>query len=348
MTTLPLPSRSTPGVAYPNPFGKRLQLCRDPVEVAQRLASGLPLRDHGVRSLSARDWWHRATALSLGDLTLAAGMSSPFVMQVEERPGPTLFLAYGGSCRLQQDGHDVLVRAGAGLLLSSAPYRMEVVGEGASGVCLGLDFGRLHLRAEAMRGEPLPAPALAELLARPRLLPQDPAGCLGKQGALRALLALASELDGCQPGLVQMLQFDDQIERLLLAMVAPDLDDLDPAAGQPPLRGRDALDGLIDWIRAHLHEPINLTVLEQRSHYSRRALQYAFQQRFGCAPMQWVRRERLAMARRRLERPWPGDTVKRIAIACGYRSPGLFSSDFQQRFRVRPSQLLRRQADQFS
>jgi transcriptional regulator GlxA family with amidase domain len=54
------------------------------------------------------------------------------------------------------------------------------------------------------------------------------------------------------------------------------------------------------------------------------------------------------MARRRLERPWPGDTVKRIAIACGYRSPGLFSSDFQQRFRVRPSQLLRRQADQFS
>lgn len=342
MTTLPLPSRLSTGAAYPNPFGKRLQLCRDPVEVAQRLSIGLPLRDHGVRSLSARGWWHRATTLALGELSLAAGMASPFVMEVRERPGPSLFLAYGGSCRLHQDGNDWQLGPGAALLLSGAPYRLEVVGDGASGVTLGLDAMRLQVRAEAMRGAPLPPTALAALLARPRLLPQDPEGSLGMQGALRSLLALASELDGCQPGLVSMLQFDDQIERLLLAMVAPDLEEIDLEEGPAPLRAPDALEGLIDWIRAHLHEPINLTVLEQRSHYSRRALQYAFQQRFGCAPMQWVRRERLAMARRRLERPCPGDTVKRIAFACGYRSPGLFSSDFQQRFRVRPSLLLRR------
>lgn len=345
MTTLPLPSRLSTGAAYPNPFGKRLQLCRDPVEVAQRLSSGLPLREHGVRSVASQGWWHRATTIPLGAISLAAGMSSPFVMHVEERPGPTLFLGYGGTCRLEQDGSQWLIGAGGSLLLSGAPYRMEVLGEGASGVCVGLDLERLKLRARAMRGAPLPASAMADLLNRPRLLPPDPDGVLGLHGALRSLLELASEIDGSRPDLVAMLQFDDQIERLLLAMVQPELEAIDRAAAQPH-RAQDALDGLIDWIRAHLQEPINLTVLEQRSHYSRRALQYAFQQRFGCAPMQWVRRERLAMARRRLERPWPGDTVKRIAFACGYRSPGLFSSDFQQRFRVRPSQLLRRSPDQ--
>lgn len=160
-----------------------LQLCRDPVEVAQRLASGLPLRDHGVRSLSARGWWHRATTVALGELSLAAGMSSPFVMEVRERPGPSLFLAYGGSCRLQQDGHDWRLGSGAALLLSGAPYRLEVVGKGGSGVCLGLDADRLQVRAEAMRRAPLPPSALAALLARPRLLPQDLEGSLGLQGA---------------------------------------------------------------------------------------------------------------------------------------------------------------------
>ncbi len=348
MTTLPLPTRISTRAAYPNPFGRRLQLCRDPVEVAQRLSTGLPLREHGVRSVSSRGWWHRATALPLGALNLAAGMSSPFVMQVEERQGPTLFLGYGGICRFEQDGSQWLIGAGGSLLLSGAAYRMEVLGEGASGVCVGLDAERLQQRARAMRGAPLPASAMAELLARPRLLPPDPVGVLGLQGALRSLLELASGLEGSRPDLVAMLQFDDQIERLLLAMVQPELEAIDRAAGRHPQRAQDALDGLIDWIRAHLDEPINLTVLEQRSHYSRRALQYAFQDRFGCAPMQWVRRERLSMARRRLERPLPGETVKTIAMACGYRSPGLFSSDFQQIFQVRPSELLRRGSSQAS
>jgi AraC-like DNA-binding protein len=34
--------------------------------------------------------------------------------------------------------------------------------------------------------------------------------------------------------------------------------------------------------------------------------------------------------------------VTRIALACGYRSLSLFSIEFQQRFHVKPSVLLRR------
>ena len=50
---------------------------------------------------------------------------------------------------------------------------------------------------------------------------------------------------------------------------------------------------------------------------------------------------RLERARRWLQQPQPGETVTRIAQACGYRSMNLFSMDFQQRFHVKPSELLR-------
>jgi AraC-like DNA-binding protein len=50
---------------------------------------------------------------------------------------------------------------------------------------------------------------------------------------------------------------------------------------------------------------------------------------------------RLERARRWLQQPQQGETVTRIAHACGYRSLNLFSMDFQQRFHVKPSELLR-------
>ena len=75
--------------------------------------------------------------------------------------------------------------------------------------------------------------------------------------------------------------------------------------------------------------------------YSRRALQYAFAVRMGCTATKWIKMQRLDRARQRLERPKPNDTVGNIARECGYRSLGLFSVDFQQRFHVKPSQLLR-------
>jgi hypothetical protein len=80
--------------------------------------------------------------------------------------------------------------------------------------------------------------------------------------------------------------------------------------------------------------------LEQRSHYSRRSLQYAFKARFGCGPMQYLRRQRLWLARRRLEEPGPECSVGSIASVCGYLSLASFSRDFQRCFGIPPSSLL--------
>ena len=98
---------------------------------------------------------------------------------------------------------------------------------------------------------------------------------------------------------------------------------------------------MLDFIKWNLAKPLNLTQLEMQSHYSRRALQYTFRERLGCTPLQWIRNQRLDLARLSLQNPSPGESVASISSDCGYRTQSLFSVDFQQRFHVRPSQLLR-------
>jgi transcriptional regulator GlxA family with amidase domain len=85
--------------------------------------------------------------------------------------------------------------------------------------------------------------------------------------------------------------------------------------------------------------------MEQRSSYSRRSLQYAFKQRFGCGPMQWLRQQRLAKARALLEQPGGRRSLQEVAQASGYLSLASFSRDFLARYGERPSRVLRRFRD---
>jgi len=86
--------------------------------------------------------------------------------------------------------------------------------------------------------------------------------------------------------------------------------------------------------------PLSLSQLEARSGYSRRALQRAFQQRFGCGPMQWSRRRRLELALEQLTQSSTDDSVSVIARRCGYLSLASFSRDFGNVYGRRPSEIL--------
>ena len=161
--------------------------------------------------------------------------------------------------------------------------------------------------------------------------------------ALKQTIAMAGQLSGYGRGLLDRLQFDDQIYRLMVAMLLPEIrqDKTLDRLLHRQRQGRDSFDELIDYIRQNLGEPLTISDLETRSHYSSRALQYAFAERMGCTATKWIKMQRLDRARQRLERPNLNDTVGSIARECGYRSLGLFSVDFKQRFHVKPSQLLR-------
>lgn len=160
---------------------------------------------------------------------------------------------------------------------------------------------------------------------------------------LQHVLQITSELVIRHPILVSRLGISEQLGLLTALLACPSLTEPLLAHQPEPKAGGvdEAIDELTSYMRTHLSEPLNLSILEKYSHYSRRSLQYAFRHRFGCTITQWIRTQRLDQAYQYLKTCTPGDSVASIAKTCGYRSVSLFSIEFQNRFHVKPSVLLR-------
>ena len=170
--------------------------------------------------------------------------------------------------------------------------------------------------------------------ARQRFEGMHPVHLQAGQPQARAIHALIRTIDSCfavGAGVAMRLGLDDQIHRVAATLIQPELLSEEPRdLGRVRERGgRDAFDLLIDYIRANLDQPLRLSDLEARSHYSRRSLQYGFQERFGCSPKQWIREQRLALALEQLQADGKRPTVKNVALACGYLHSAHFCSDFR-------------------
>ena len=182
--------------------------------------------------------------------------------------------------------------------------------------------------------------------ARQRFERVNPVILQAGQPQASAIHGLIRYIDSCfavGAGVAMRLGLDDQIHRLAASLLQPELLS-EEATDQGRLResgGRDAFDELIDYIRANLDQPLRLSDLEARSHYSRRTLQYGFQERFGCSPKQWIREQRLALALEQLQAEGKRPSVKHVALACGYLNSSNFCSDFKRRYGITPAQASR-------
>jgi AraC-like DNA-binding protein len=158
----------------------------------------------------------------------------------------------------------------------------------------------------------------------------------------RQLLTMNDLLEHA-PNILDHFGIDQQLSQLVALFAFPSLHRACASVDSTTIEGcaKDDFDRLIDYIRSNLDQPLNLTALQGQIHYSRRAIQYAFRQRLGCTATQWIRGQRLDLAYRLLSQSEPGESVGGVAQRCGYRSMSLFSIDFQQRFHVKPSALLR-------
>ncbi len=327
--------------ALENPFKRRLILLDELDSSARLLRQVLPLRE--LRSGTPDSpWWHYGVSIGLGSILVGAGIHPPLKLTAGERHGLTVFLGYGGEQLVHQASHHWSCPSDGCLILSGEAYSSETTLQSA--LAFQLSSERLLHTATAMAGlSHKPSHWKQELQhSHGWRLSGDPDEAR-LQALLRQELGMADQLLTYSHALVDRLQLDDQIYRLIAAMLLPDLRLETPLdrLTQKDQQGRDAFDELIDYIKLNLAEQLNLTMLESQSHYSRRALQYAFRERLGCTATQWIRNQRLDLARSHLQNPAPGDTVASIASLCGYRSLSLFSVDFQQRFHVKPSQLLR-------
>lgn len=110
--------------------------------------------------------------------------------------------------------------------------------------------------------------------------------------------------------------------------------------GRGMLRAGSRLAGVFRHIRDHLGEPLGVGDLARAGGLSVSRFHDVFRAAVGLAPMEYVKRIRLAEGARRLT---PGDrSLKEVAEACGFRNPFHFSREFKARYGVPPSDYRRR------
>ncbi|MEB3351789.1 MAG: helix-turn-helix transcriptional regulator [Cyanobacteriota bacterium] len=339
--------QSQPPLAGPDPappFSEPMALIRTPGESLRALGQVLPVRRLRPRQPAGQPWRHLLHQPPLDSLQLCATRLPPLSLQVDPRPHPqlTLLLLHAGTVRLRQLGTSWTVAAGATALLAAAPF--VLISRQAHVLILSLDGASLLREGAALLGSERPPSRWQALLAagdgrRLSALTDDP----GLSTSLRHSLQLAHQLSALQASLPDRLQLDRLLHGLVALMLFPELRRRQPLERLTERRrqGRDAFDELLEQILDNLHQPLGLDWLVKTSNYSARTLQYKFRQRLDCTATDWIRSQRLDRARNLLQHAQPGDTVGAIATSCGYRSVNLFSIDFQQRFHVRPSDLLR-------
>lgn len=243
-----------------------------------------------------------------------------------------------GDVIFQADNQKNAPPPGGGVLMVTPTQGHYIRGKGG-GMLLTTTPTALLQTARAMQG-PLAVKRLRQRLQEPltffaygsRAEPSLPRSLVQSLHLVDSLLSPR----GTPPA---ALRLDDLICRQLVLMLCPDLSVEELAAeAVPPGTGFELL---LEWLSGRVTEPVSLSEMEARSGYSRRALQRAFQQRFGCGPMQWLRRRRLELALEQLSRADAGDSVSSIAQRCGYLSLASFSRDFSRVYGRRPSEILR-------
>lgn len=244
----------------------------------------------------------------------------------------------------QVEGRDLVITPGCPIFFAPGQEYCYTV-DHFSGMAFHVDLARLRSTAAAMAGLGVSERRFAADQEMARVVSTQPQGDSPNASLLSLLRRSFSLLDDASlecNGLLQHLQIDDLIYRTLALLLFPRLAALiDASDGVASAQPRQRVfEELLEWIQANLASPIRLTDLERRSGYSRRHLQATFQTRYGCGPIQWIRRQRLELARQALLHPDPNDSVAAIAARFGFRSLPAFSRDFRAFYGLRPSDLM--------
>jgi AraC-like DNA-binding protein len=198
---------------------------------------------------------------------------------------------------------------------------------------LPLDLSLLITVARAMRPD-IPSQRLDLQTRRARVLPLDVGG-IPLRKLVRHVTALG-RLYGQDAQLLQALGLRELIYRHLVLLFRPDWLLASTPSGAPMAHKRRAVDRVCDLLLQDLSRTTSLADMAAHAHMSVRSLQYAFQSRFGMSPLDWLRGQRLALARDRLLHGEHAG-ITHLAHACGFGSASRFAATYRQRYGEAPS-----------
>lgn len=227
-------------------------------------------------------------------------------------------------------------QAGAGELLMFTPgHAVDVIWhEGTQAIVLALDVSLLfdhlqhHHQTEVAR-----LPAQAQLIGG-----QHPA-----LASLGNLLRLVDGETGSPSGLLATPTGQLHLQHLFcenLLHLIPSLSTLPQRSLLPGTVKR-----VVDFIHAHLDQPLCISQLVSISGASRRSLEQAFRHSLGTSPQRYIHNCRLRAIRELLLRHHPGELqLCDLAFRWGFTQPSHFTSAYKQAFGELPSQTLARRS----
>lgn len=315
----------------------RHQLLPDAASVYQHLNQAGQIKSFRP---NGPDCYQYAGDMQLNGLTLLSYTGSAAQFLVKPSTVLSLVATFSGAFTVKDPMGTVCAKADQALLVPIGVGEREYSSTAsAAGAALFMEPEAVSRVAAAMAGlDPASAASAKRCgLFQPTALSPSEA---------RSVFALLRYVDDCattDPLLPIRLGLDDVILRVVACLRHPEVladSSAEPACSLREHR-RSAFDELIDYIRANLDQPLRLSDLEARSFYSRRALQYAFREKLGTTPVQWIREQRLSMAMEQLQNQSVRTSIRAVALACGYRQTSQFSADFKRRFGLSPSQVRR-------
>lgn len=332
-SSLPIPFIRLPGVS---------QAFTCTADFGSVVGAFLPLHVHTWdHPEQHKPFLNQCGVIRLGDLTLLSTWGSAIDGEVEQKSEAQLVLPYKAGTNLFRVGGQSFRFRSSCLFIPAARTRIRVQNTACSGIVISFPPESLMPVAHAIAGPGFDGLALRSALEHPSILDRHSDSRRDRaQRQLMEALAFAERSVATLGAVHPIIRLDDLIRRLIVMLLVPDLleaGETADVAQEPFLHA-----SLVEWLLAHLNETISLSDMEQRSHYSRRSLQFAFKRRFGCGPMQWLRQQRLAKARALIEAPGAPSSLMEIALACGYLSMASFSRDYLARYGERPSHHWRR------
>jgi AraC family transcriptional activator FtrA len=102
----------------------------------------------------------------------------------------------------------------------------------------------------------------------------------------------------------------------------------------------DRLGPLLDWMRAHLHQPLTIAMLARRARMSSRTLQRRIEDATGMPVGRWILQERLRAARALLETSHTD--LETVAADCGFGTLANMRHHFRQHVKLSPAEYRKR------
>ncbi len=320
------------------PFGERqAQVFRQPSDYADRMArvmSGVnayePIGDR-------RNFFAKAAGVDLPDLKIVASVTSPVFIDVGDSRDVTLLFPMAGNnrCSVGRSNFDYGVGQGAMFLPATA---RRGHGDWRSMLLLDLKPAVLQSTAQSMFGG-AEGDQVSLQLEEPRTMPLRIGGVELSIG-MQQLCRLVDAYDG-NAELLHRVGLSDMVYRHVVMMLRPDLLGQDATASvRKPGDAQRILDEVCAILSNRLSERITLSDIERISGLSARVLQYAFQRRHGCSPMDWLRDQRLIRAREDLLHG-RAHSVAQVSAEYGFASASRFAAVYRERFGETPVASLR-------